>query len=456
MFLKDKYRRVRGAVIKAADKAVEGGNGPRKNKALKIVKLAFVPLMVCLIAFAVYQGAKHVTVGMNTLRTQEITDTSYVSFELHIFRDEHLIPADTRTLIRYASGDGEKLGVGDVIGDVYSTAGLTSEQLAERQELLNSFISRLETLQENGVGTLADAQNTSAQIDKSYTGLLAAAEAGKMDVLDGYAKDMLINMEKYSVLTGSQSSAGVTKEMLEGSVNALLADATLAHPLEVESGGYFYRNVDGYEGIFNYSSALTMTADEFLTMKEQARAVSGGTEGYFGKMVTSPEWYAAAYVSFADAASFKIGSEYVMQIADSAYSEIRMELVRNVQDDNGVLLVFSSMTVPAEINLNRSISVRTVSDSVSGYRVPESALIKLKDDEGLEYDAVYVLEGNVVECRIVSIIREYNGYCIVKTAEQAKADEELLGENTSPWDRLEQNDKIITSGSGLYEGKIVG
>ncbi|MBE6693206.1 MAG: hypothetical protein E7589_00370 [Ruminococcaceae bacterium] len=456
MFLKDKYRRVHRAVVKAADKAVESGNGPRKNKALKVVKLAFVPLMVCLIAFAVYQGARHVTVGMNTLRTQEITDTSYVSLELHIFRDEHLIPADTGTLIRYASGDGEKLGVGDIIGEVYSTAGLTAEQLAERQKLLNSFISRLETLQESGVGTLADAQSTSAQIDKSYTGLLAAAEAGKMDVLDGYAKDMLENMEKYAVLTGSESSAGVTKEMLESSVAALLADAAPSHQLEVESGGYFYRDVDGYEGIFNYSSAMTMTADEFLAMKERVRAASGGTEGYFGKTVTSPEWFAAAYVSFAEAASFKIGSEYVMQISSNAYSEIRMELVRNVQDDDGVLLVFSSMTVPAEINLNRSISVRTVSDSVSGYRVPESALIKLKDDEGLEYDAVYVLEGNVVECRIVSIIREYNGYCIVKTEEQATADEELLGENTSPWDRLAQNDKIITSGSGLYEGKIVG
>ena len=454
MFFKDKYRRVRGDIVKLADKAAESGQKKRKSDVPRIIKLLFVPLLVFLIAFAIYQCAKHVTVGMNTLRTQEITDTSYASFDLYVFRDETTVSADAGGIIYYNFGDGEKVGVGDVVGKVYGTSGLTADEVRDKQDTLNALLSRIETLENNGAGTLSDTQSTSARIDKSYTELINAAYSGRMDIANGYAKDMLDEMERYAALTGKLESSGVTVDMLRATANALLADCTFAYDLTAESGGYFYRSVDGCEHIFDYASALTMTVDEFRAMCDSSVANKDSADGYYGKFVSSPLWYAAAYVSYTDAAGFKVGQEYVMQLSDSAYSEIPMQLERSVQDANGVMLVFSTLSVPSDISLGRTVHVRTVSESIHGYRVPESALINLTDGDET-YDAVYVLEGNVVECRIVHILRRYNGYCIVKTAEDAKADEELFGENTSPWERLAQNDKIITSGSGLYEGKII-
>jgi hypothetical protein len=454
VFFKDKYQRVRGGIVKLADKAVEHGQKKRKPDVPKIIKLLFVPLMVFLIAFAVYQCAKHVTVGMNTLRTQEITDSSYVSFDLYVFRDETTVPSDAGGIVYYNFSDGKKIGVGDIVGKVYGTSGLTADEVKDKQNTLNSLLSRIETLENNGAGSVSDTQSTSSRIDKSYTELINAAYSGRMDIASGYAKDMLDEMERYAALTGKLESSGVTAGMLRATADALLADSTFAYDLTTENSGYFYRSVDGCEHIFDYSSALTMSIDEFLAMCEGASTQKVNTDGYYGKFVSSPLWYAATYVSFADAAGFKIGREYVMQLSDSAYSEIPMQLERSVQDANGVMLVFSSLSVPSNITLGRTVHVRTVSESIHGYRVPESALISLSHGDET-YDAVYVLEGNVVECRIVHILRRYNGYCIVKTAENAKADEELLGENTSPWERLAQNDKIITSGSGLYEGKII-
>lgn len=451
MLFKDKYRRVQKAVVKAADKVIDGDQRPRKSKALRIIKFASVPLLVFVIIFAVYQVTRHVTVGMNTLRTQEITDVSYVSLDLHIFRDEHLIGANDGTLIRYSSPSGEKIGVNDVIGEIYKTEGLTAEELRSRQELLNSFTSRLQTLESTGAGTLSDIKDTSAEIDRSYTGMLQAASDGNMSVLEGFAKDMLIGLEKHAALTGSQGESAITSDKLNASIDALLSDATPTEELKTDTGGYFYREVDGYESAYPYASAMTMTAGEFFAMRELP---ASNTDGYYGKLVTTPQWYAAAYVSFADASSFETGVTYSMQLTDNAYDEIKMELVRAERDEEGVLLVFSSMMLPSQTSLERTLSVRTVCDSVDGYRVPESALIQLTHED-LTYDAVYVLEGNVVECRIVHILREYNGYCIVKTAEAAKADEAILGENPTPWARLSQNDKIITSGGGLYEGKII-
>lgn len=453
MFLKDKYRRVRGELSRTADVGNSGGQ-KRSTGLSKIISIATVPLVVFLIAFAVYQCAKHITVGMNTLRTQQITETSYVSLELYVFRDETTVAADDGGVIYYRTSDGEKVGVGDTVGQIYGTSGLTAEQIAERQSTLNSLLARIETLEKNSIGTLADTQSTSARIDKSYTELMRAAESGRMDVAGGYAKDMLAEMERYAALTGKLEDSGVTADMLRAAAEALLADAVPAKELKAENSGYFYRTVDGCESIFNYGSALTMTVGEFLTMRDNATTQRGATDGYYGKFVTSPLWYAAAYVSYADAATFKVGSEYVMQLSDSAYSEISMRLEKSEADEGGVMLVFSSMSVPSDVNIGRTVSVRTASGSIHGYRVPETALISLSHGDDV-YDAVYVLEGNVIECRIVHILRRYNGYCIVKTAEDAKADEALLGENTSPWERLSQNDKIITSGSGLYEGKII-
>jgi hypothetical protein len=58
---------------------------PRGGKAL--LNAGFTVLMLGLIAFAIYQVASHVTVGLNTLRTQEILDRSYVTLEQFVFRD---------------------------------------------------------------------------------------------------------------------------------------------------------------------------------------------------------------------------------------------------------------------------------------------------------------------------------------------------------------------------------
>ena len=75
------------------------------------VRLGFILLMVALIAFAIYQCASHITVGMNTLRTQEITDNAYVSLDLYIFREETVISSDARgALLLYSVSDGEYVG----------------------------------------------------------------------------------------------------------------------------------------------------------------------------------------------------------------------------------------------------------------------------------------------------------------------------------------------------------
>ena len=75
---------------------------------------------------------------------------------------------------------------------------------------------------------------------------------------------------------------------------------------------------------------------------------------------------------------------------------------------------------------------------------------------------VYILAGNVVEFRKISIYVRRDGYIIAETFEDVKAyldsltDEEYAKRTADGWDYLRLNDNIITSGNELYEGKVIG
>ena len=74
---------------------------------------------------------------------------------------------------------------------------------------------------------------------------------------------------------------------------------------------------------------------------------------------------------------------------------------------------------------------------------------------------MYVLEGNVVEFRKIHIVVSRDGYTIAATYEEVQAMLEALSEEdrekltADGRSYLDMNDKIITRGTALYEGKII-
>ena len=86
-----------------------GGRPARgKRRGESLLAGGFVLLMLGLVAFAVYQCARHLTVNINTLRTQEITDTAYSDLVLYLFRDEETVTAGGGNVFLYGVRDGEK------------------------------------------------------------------------------------------------------------------------------------------------------------------------------------------------------------------------------------------------------------------------------------------------------------------------------------------------------------
>ena len=437
---------------------------PRGGRAL--LSAGFTVLMLGLIAFAVYQVARHVTVGLNTLRTQEIVDRSYVTLELYTFRDETVMGAEGSDLCLYSVRDGERVGVGKAIGTPYRVGD--PAKAAELQAILNAYGERMSLLQElKGPGTPADARDTAEAVDRAYLSLLEAASKGDLSAVEGFAASMQDGIGRYDILTGAHTD---TAASLQAARLALLAGYAPLAPMTAGESGYFYYDCDGYETVFPYASTMTMTPAEFRDMTA-ARALSIGS-GVQGKLVRSVTWYAAAYVPLSDPAvelfqqGIATGRDYTFTCRDRGGAQLTLTIERLVPDGDGVLLVFSSRSMPAGFDFPRRFTAETVAYETGGYRIPTEALVTLRSREtGEEITGVYILAGNVVEFRKISIYVRRDGYVITRTYEDVKAYLDTLAltdpaeyerRTADEWSYLSFNDNIITGGNELYEGKVIG
>ncbi len=441
------------------------GGWRRFGRTGSLIRVGMVLLFCGMIGFSIYQVARHMTVGLSTLRTQEIVDESYVELELYLFRDESVLYAEGGGITQYNVGNGERVGVGAYMGTAYGVGALSPEETEELQTLLNAYGDRIALLRElGGLGTPADARAEAEAVDRNYLGLLNASSHGDLSAVGGFADGMLSGMGRYDILTGGTSAS---VKQLEAERAALLAGYTPVATVKTDRGGYFYYEADGYESVFPYAEAMTMTPEAFRAMTR--RPASDVPSGVVGKMVYSPTWYAATYIPLDDNRAIEVfqqgiasGRAYRMTCADAAGTEIVLTIERLVPDSEGVLLVFSSQDMPAGFAFSRKLRVETVAYTTGGYRIPAEALVTLHSDKtGEDVHGVYILAGGVVEFRKVQIRVRRDGYIIADTYEDVKAlldtytDEEYAAATADGWSYIRLNDNIIIGGNELYEGKMI-
>ncbi len=169
-----------------------------------------------------------------------------------------------------------------------------------------------------------------------------------------------------------------------------------------------------------------------------------------GKVTYAADWYLVLEAPRQVLLGYEVGDTLTPIFEDEDDAEIPMTVARILYPDSDEMqgyLVLTTDVIPGDFTFSRMQTVRLITDTVSGYRVPESALIST-DLENDQY-GVYILSGNTVELRSVQILRRCDGYCIVESYEDAVArDQELAGIY------LQKNDLLITAGTNLYVGKI--
>ena len=160
-----------------------------------------------------------------------------------------------------------------------------------------------------------------------------------------------------------------------------------------------------------------------------------------GKTVSLPKWYFVCELEKDDCVALKQGNKYSLLFG---VNEINIDMDLEAKNTVGeeTVLVFSTNRMPDEFDFGRNQDVSIISETVSGYRVPSSALRVVDSTVG-----VYIRSGNTVKFRVAEVIYESGAYSYISTESEGKtlyaADDDV-------------NNDIYCKGLSLYDNVIIG
>ena len=419
----------------------------KRQKLKKIINASVISLIILLMLYFLVQLFSGGVKNISTVRVQNITDTSYISMDGYIIRDEKYIYANEGCLTEFLVGNGERVGVNKEYIRYYKTdlAGLA---LSSAQRELNRYAVRIDILEDSVKGnyTVADTTSIRGDLAYSYSEFLKEIAGGDYSGAQISGEAMLGSINNYNVAIGKEDAVNESlsevkkqkKEYIEkvssGNYTSKIADESC----------FVYMDFDGYEGAFDYSAVMQMTPDELTeNIKNATQSVP---DGAVGRLIMNSEWFYAVPINATQLKYFEEGGDYDLMFADDGEYTVKMTVEKIYAPERNIgkgLIIFSSRDISIGANLSRYTSVRLSVGETSGYRVPEDAISEIDYDEDGIYDyvGVYVLSGNRVEFRRVEIIGEGVGYVIVKTQERYESD--LENKNKKP-DTTTDEDETVT------------
>ncbi len=424
----------------------------RREKGARVYKQSVVNVVILLVIFALFayfavQFAQNFSTAVSTQRAQKITDTEFVYLDGYVFRNELVISMAVEGVCDHLVGDGERVGVHQTYAAFYSMEGQPRDKISETQSKINDLSSRIDRLNSGASvsGTVSGMAHVNQTLSTSYYSYVDSVLKGDFISADSHGELVLGALVNYSVITGRDGVAeSITSSLKKEKQDLLDSIGASGEPLVSEEGFYFFQSTDGYENVFN-TAALDGLTPEGLEELAKCKAEKYGAE-VIGRSVHSTKWYVALPADEATCLLFSLGSSYEITFSGEGNKAVPMTLENICLDESGDgYLLFSSRDLSAAGNFDRDQSVKIKMGTVSGYKVPTGALTTVNGERG-----VYILVGNVVNFRRVTVIGEGHGYYVVATYEDAQSEGSV---SNTPY--LNINDLIITSGNDLYDGKLI-
>lgn len=416
-----------------------------------VVNTVVVALVILLSIYLAVQISRNISGSVSTLRAQCITDTESLTLKGYVFRDEKVYYSNGG-VADFLVDNSERVGVGKQVADIYSVYSGGDARVL--QDELSSLTQRIRML-ESGISEakqLSQASQIFGEIDNSYYAMLSAVENGSFSAADKQAQLFLDAVNSYMIATGrTEEAQSVLNSLKAQKEKLILENLSLDSQVVMQESCYFYTECDGYENLFDYTALDNLTPASLAgLMSSQKQEYKGA----IGKQVFSPIWYICFPVSdeYCDmfennAANAKTQYEASFLSNDAAKLLLTFEGASySDAEGNSGFVKFSCKQMPKGFEFIRAQNVQIDLNSTAGYRVPAEAVHNVD-----QRNYVYILNGNMVEQRRITIIGKGNGYYIVNTYE---ADyNETGGANHVPY--LAENELIITSGRDLYDGKLL-
>ena len=423
----------------------------KKREGVRVYNQTVVNTVVLVVILALFlylgiQLSSGFSLQVSTQRTQKVTDSRHAQLEGYIFRDDKVLSAGA-DVVYYTVADGEKVSVGQEYAHLFSGTGLSQSEMAAKERALLEISARISLLG-GGIGgnnTLSDLGNVKDSISRSYYAYIDSILDGNISYADRAGGELLSSLADYSAITGGEAAKNKLSELKDERDQLISSIGGVKTTLQSDRSFNFFYSVDGYESIFHTSRLDGLTRDGLDTL---ISTEPESTEGVIGKMTYTSKWYLAIPINEAEYETFKnkVGSDLSVSFSDTDDLSLEMlleSIYADEEDPDSAYMLLSSHSLAHVAFLDREQSVSILLDSCTGYRIPEESL---HNEEG--QDGVYILVGNIIEFRRVTVIGSGNGYYIVNTYEV-----DALENNTSEIPYLNINDMIVTSGNDLYDGK---
>lgn len=410
----------------------EGGNNSRGARFL--LALLKILLVVGLVVYILY----HLTNGFSSeLRTVSATlSEERVTLELTgtVVRAETVIEAGTGA-VSYHFQDGERVKTGARVAVLYS--GYADSASVEKLAELDRAIARLEASDLDGGVTVADGVAAESEAMQLLLSVSESRRRGELYEALAQAETLLSALSRRNrILSGGE---GITAQLAALKAERARVAASLSGGsavIQAPLAGYFYSSTDGYEGAIDYETVETLTPDAY----RKALAAAPLSSGALGKIVRYPKWYLVCMADKETGAALRAGKNYAL-LFSAGRVEISMRLAAVNTDDTGALLIFSTQMMPENFDFARTQRVSLVTETVSGYKLPASALRLVDGCVG-----VYVRSGNTIKFRLADVIYENGGAVFVSASTQGKT---LYADDGDP-----AND-LYCAGLALYDNVIV-
>ncbi|MBQ2768284.1 MAG: hypothetical protein IJF49_09475 [Clostridia bacterium] len=397
-------------------------------------------LSILLIFYLVYHLFNGFSAEIRTETAVEASAQDTLLLEGYLFRNETIIRSSLSGTVDYAVADGERVGVGSVLANVYATADDGS--IRRRVMAIDEEIALLKASNISEGVVISDTSATDARIDSLLYAIRGDLMSGRYDYARRETDSLLVQLNKREIITGAVKNYNSRIETLNAERAGLTA-RLYGHSQQITSAesGYFFYGLDGYETAFNPAQLDKLTLDDFAQLC-QAQPSTLPADAV-GKLVRSYVWYFVVPIARTQLDGFDEGKTYSLTFPYNYDMKLTMTLERAVTEieREDALLIFSCSTMPDGFSYLRVQNVKIERQVQSGLRVPAEAVRIIDGVTG-----VYVLHGGRVEFRRIVILLERDGDCIVSSDLTAEGDE-------IPY--LQLHEEIITAGKELYDGKVL-
>ncbi len=406
-------------------------NGKRKRNIVKIIFISI--LIIAIVIYAGYMAWKLLANPTDVFLVEEGSISQEQRAEGYIIRDETKVQGNNyKNGMVQIKAEGEKCAKDENIFRYYTTG---EEELIDKIQELDE---KIDEAQKNDTSSIyyGDIKLLDEEIDMR---LLEISRNNDIQKISEYKKEIEDYIAKKTDIVGENSEAGsYLSNLIQERKNYENQLNSGSEYIKAPMSGVVSYKVDGLEDVLTPDdfSSYNRSFFESLNLKT-GQTIATNTEA--GKVVNNYECYIATILKKDQLNEMEQGDKLNLRLSNGDEISATVDYLMEQTNDD-VLVVFKITKDVEKLISNRKISFDIIFWEYSGYKVPNTAIIK-------ENDLAYVIRNRAgyLDKVLVKVKKENDTYSIIDnyTSDELKE----MGVNSSELDvstKINMYDEIQT------------